>query len=82
MATTERGHDTTAGSEAPEVGQLVRDTTRNKVGVVMGEWAGRYSLRPVGGGLEWEAVNVLPVPAREELSIRLAAKNSGDRWGK
>jgi hypothetical protein len=82
MATTERAQNAKAGSHTPEVGQLVRDPSRDKVGVVMGEWGGRYQLRPVKGGLEWDAVVVVPLSAREELSVRLAVKNSGDRWGK
>ncbi|MFI2348667.1 hypothetical protein ACH492_16780 [Streptomyces sp. NPDC019443] len=82
MATTERAQEATAGSGEPEVGQLVRDMTTDKVGVVMGDWAGRYMLRPLGGGLEWDAVKVAPLSAREELSIRLAVANSGNRWGK
>lgn len=47
MATTERVQEVTAGSEASEVGQLVRDASKDKVGVIMGNLAGRYQLRPV-----------------------------------
>lgn len=82
LATTERAQEATAGSDVPEVGRLAYDLSAKKVGVLMGEWAGRYMLRPLEGGREWDAVNVRPVTAREELSARLAVKNSGDRWRK
>ncbi|WP_230396108.1 hypothetical protein, partial [Streptomyces blattellae] len=65
----------------PVVGALVRDTATNKDGVYMGQWAGRHMIRPLGGGLEWDATKVRPLTAREELSARLAVKNSGNRWG-
>lgn len=82
MATTERAQEATAGSDVPEVGQLAYDLSAKKVGVLMGEWAGRYMLRPLEGGREWDAVSVRRATAREELSARLAVKNSGNRWGK
>ncbi|MDT0322141.1 hypothetical protein [Streptomyces millisiae] len=46
----------------PNVGALVCDETRKRIGVFMG-MAGPFAmLRPVGGGKEWE---VMPEDVRE-----------------
>ncbi|MFD7677570.1 hypothetical protein [Streptomyces sp. NPDC060187] len=45
------GHDEASG---PGIGDLARDTTKNKVGVFMGEVGGLCLLRPINGGREWE----------------------------
>ncbi|QKW08181.1 hypothetical protein HUT18_19155 [Streptomyces sp. NA04227] len=42
-------------SDVPVVGETVRDTNRDRVGVVMGREGGLFQLRPPGGGLEWDA---------------------------
>lgn len=65
------------------IGELAKDTTRNRIGVVMGEVGGRVQMRPIGGGKEWDAVpdKVKPPSAREELSARLAIKNRNRRAG-
>ncbi|MFE9659403.1 hypothetical protein [Streptomyces sp. NPDC005955] len=39
----------------PPVGAFVRDTARGKAGTFRGEIGGRWLLRPLGGGREWEA---------------------------
>jgi hypothetical protein len=74
----------TLGSERPQMGALVKDVGEpNRVGVVCNE--GPYlQLRPVGGGKEWDAEpgRVRLLTAREELSVRLAERNEGSRWGK
>ena len=44
-----------AQPDRPGVGALVRDHKKDRVGVVMGELAGLVYLRPVGGGVEWNA---------------------------
>ncbi|MFD7548664.1 hypothetical protein [Streptomyces sp. NPDC059816] len=41
--------------DPPQPGTLVRDTQRDTLGTFMGEVGGRWLLRPLGGGLEWEA---------------------------
>ena len=38
----------------PNVGSLVRDTAKDRVGVYMGKMGPFAMLRPVGGGKEWE----------------------------
>ncbi|MDF3140383.1 MULTISPECIES: hypothetical protein [unclassified Streptomyces] len=67
----------------PDIGELAKDTARNRIGVVMGEVGGRVQIRPIGGGAEWDAMpdDVKPPSAREELSARLAIKNGNSRDG-
>lgn len=67
----------------PGIGELAKDTSRNRIGVVMDEVGGRVQIRPIGGGAEWDALpdNVEPPSAREELSARLAIKNRNRRAG-
>ncbi|MEV5358207.1 hypothetical protein [Streptomyces sp. NPDC052693] len=67
----------------PGIGELAKDTARGRIGVVMGELGGRVHLRPIGGGKEWEAVpeTVKAPSTREELSARLAVRNSNSRYG-
>ncbi|MFH8618571.1 hypothetical protein ACH4E8_26375 [Streptomyces sp. NPDC017979] len=36
-------------------GTVVRDNATERIGVVMAHSGARYSLRPRGGGLEWDA---------------------------
>lgn len=52
-------------------------------GVVMGEVGARVQIRPIGGGLEWDALpdNVVAPTTREELSARLAIRNGNSRDG-
>jgi hypothetical protein len=52
-------------TNAPVVGALVRDTKRDRVGVYMGQGGPYAMLRPVGGGLEWQAH---PADLRPEVS--------------
>ncbi|GGW56231.1 hypothetical protein GCM10010503_36690 [Streptomyces lucensis JCM 4490] len=49
----------------------------------MGEIGARVQIRPIGGGVEWDAWpdNVVAPTAREELSGRLAIKD-GNRRGR
>lgn len=39
----------------PDIGELAKDTARNRIGVVMGDFGGRVQMRPIRGGLEWDA---------------------------
>ncbi|GEC08757.1 hypothetical protein SSP24_64120 [Streptomyces spinoverrucosus] len=65
----------------PGIGELAKDSARGRIGVVMGEVGGRVQIRPIGGGMEWDARpdNVVALNAREELSARLAVKNGNSR---
>jgi hypothetical protein len=67
----------------PVIGQLAKDAASGRIGVVMGEVGARVQVRPVGGGVEWDALpdNVVAPTAREELSVRLAIKNANSRDG-
>ncbi|WP_327404199.1 hypothetical protein OG194_31715 [Streptomyces sp. NBC_01288] len=67
----------------PGIGELAKDTSRGRIGIVMGEVGTRVQIRPVGGGVEWDALpdNVVAPTAREELSVRLAIKNANSRDG-
>lgn len=65
----------------PGIGELAKDTVSGRCGVVMGEVGGRVQMRPIRGGVEWDAVpdNVVALSAREELSARLAIRNGNSR---
>lgn len=40
---------------APVVGSAVQDTTRDRVGIVVGHEGPYLQLRPLSGGREWDA---------------------------
>ena len=67
----------------PGIGELAKDIASGRIGVVMGELGGRVQIRPMGGGVEWDAMpaNVEALSAREELSARLAVRNGNSRVG-
>lgn len=67
----------------PGIGELAKDTASGRIGVVMGEVGARVQIRPIGGGVEWDAKpdNVVASTAREELTARLAIKNGNSRDG-
>jgi hypothetical protein len=67
----------------PGIGELAKDSAKDRIGIVMGEVGGRVQIRPIGGGMEWDALpkNVTAPSAREELSARLAIKNGNSRYG-
>ncbi|WP_210589379.1 hypothetical protein [Streptomyces sp. GESEQ-35] len=67
----------------PGIGELAKDRARGRIGVVMDEAGGRVQIRPIRGGVEWDAVpdNVVALSAREELSARLAVKNGNSQVG-
>ena len=65
----------------PRLGDAVEDTQRQKVGKVMGFVGPYVQLRPVGGGVEWEAHpdRLQPVTLAEALSAGLAVANARSR---
>ncbi|MCX4821990.1 hypothetical protein OG883_19290 [Streptomyces sp. NBC_01142] len=67
----------------PGIGELAKDTASGRIGVLMGETGGRVQMRPIRGGIEWDAMpdKVAALSAREELSARLAVKNNNSRVG-
>lgn len=68
--------------DLPELGALVVDTSRaDRVGEFRGVAGTRWSLRPVGGGREWEAEpgHVRPALLMEQLRARTARLNARSR---
>ncbi|MFG2195608.1 hypothetical protein [Streptomyces sp. NPDC048639] len=67
----------------PGIGNLAKDTTNGRIGVVMAMIGGRVQLRPINGGTEWDAKpdKVVALRARDELSARLAIRNGNSRTG-
>lgn len=67
----------------PDVGELAKDSSSGRIGVVMDKAFGRVQIRPIGGGNEWNAMpaDVVTPSAREELSARLAVRNDNSRKG-
>ncbi|QNP75905.1 hypothetical protein IAG44_22645 [Streptomyces roseirectus] len=63
------------------LGDVVRDTGRGKVGEVMGFIGPYVQVRPVGGGIEWDARPELlrPVSAAEALSANVSVANARSR---
>ncbi|MFB8773327.1 hypothetical protein [Streptomyces broussonetiae] len=72
-----------AGSRYEE-GEVVRDLVRDRVGVVMGREGPYLQLRPLGGGVEWDAdpARTEPLTATEVLQARVAEANARSRRGR
>lgn len=67
--------------QRPAVGELAKDTAKDRIGIVMGRIGGRVQIRPLQGGVEWDAMpDAVEAPSpREELSARLAVRNEMTR---
>ncbi|WP_237327763.1 hypothetical protein [Streptomyces sp. CBMAI 2042] len=68
--------------ELPSPGALLVDMSRgDRVGEFRGVAGPRWSLRPVGGGIEWEAEprHVRPALLIEQLRARTARLNARSR---
>ncbi|GHJ36004.1 hypothetical protein [Streptomyces sp. TS71-3] len=65
-------------------GTPVRDTARNRIGVVMDHQGPYFQLRPLDGGREWDAApeDVRPVGPGEVLRARVADANQRSRRGR
>jgi hypothetical protein len=68
---------------APPPGTAVRDTARNRVGIVMGHVGPYLQLRPLSGGREWDAApdRVQLLTTEELLRARVAEVNARSRSG-
>ncbi|MET9390768.1 MULTISPECIES: hypothetical protein [Streptomyces] len=68
-------------SEVPAVGEAVRDTTRDRVGRVMGHEGPYLQVRPLDGGREWDADprHVRTLSQDELLSALVAEVNARSR---
>ncbi|KRV50858.1 hypothetical protein AQ490_12945 [Wenjunlia vitaminophila] len=67
----------------PTVGETVRDTQRDRIGVVMGHVGPHVQLRPLGGGREWDAdpARLERVPVSTALRPLVAEANARSRKG-
>ncbi|MFJ2904603.1 hypothetical protein [Streptomyces sp. NPDC087212] len=63
---------------APAVGTLVVDTGQETVAEFRAELAGRWYLRPVTGGVEWDVDprTVRPASPEQRLRVELARANA------
>ncbi|AWK08255.1 MULTISPECIES: hypothetical protein [Streptomyces] len=71
-------------SAAPAVGALVVDTRVDQLGEFRGVAGPYWSLRPLGGGTEWDAEpeHVRPADPKERLraeTARVNARSRGER---
>ncbi|MFI9627433.1 hypothetical protein [Streptomyces sp. NPDC052042] len=57
------------------------DLSQDRVGEFRGEWCGQWSLRPIGGGVEWTVAPEAARPADpiERLRAELARANRRSR---
>jgi len=62
----------------PKPNEIVRDAGTSRVGRIVGFEAGRYYLRPLRGGLEWEVKprDIQAMTREEVLSARVDAENA------
>jgi len=76
-----RGPAPERSGEGARRGDVVRDTGTDKVGEVMGFVGPYVQVRPVGGGVEWDARPELlrPVSEPEALSARVAVAKARPR---
>ncbi|MER5769983.1 hypothetical protein [Streptomyces sp. NPDC001985] len=67
----------------PDLGEVAKDTSLKKVGRVMGQVGGRYQLRPLAGGREWDVrpEHLAPAARSDVLSAWVAEINSRSRRG-
>jgi len=67
----------------PEIGTLFLDVSRDRIGEFRGEWAGMWALRPLRGGVEWDAKpgDVRPVTAEQALRAKVEVANRRSRRG-
>ncbi|MEV6161627.1 hypothetical protein AB0L71_06835 [Streptomyces sp. NPDC052052] len=67
----------------PRIGAVVKDVRTDRFGVVLATIGGRVQLRPVSGGMSWDAEpdGIEVLSSRQELTVRLAALNAESRRG-
>ncbi|MFE5026330.1 hypothetical protein ACFRAO_24190 [Streptomyces sp. NPDC056656] len=70
--------------KTPGIGEMVKDTKRDRVGVVMGHEGSYVQLRPPKGGREWDAnpEHITRVSEGELLSARVAEENAQSSRGR
>ncbi|WP_424888106.1 hypothetical protein [Streptomyces sp. XH2] len=63
-----------------EIGDLVTDTTRDRIGRVV-RWDGDVvSIAPLGGGEPWQTATYRPANDKDRLRARVAVINRERRW--
>ncbi|MEE1939662.1 hypothetical protein V1L54_09585 [Streptomyces sp. TRM 70361] len=74
-------NNSSATRDLPEIGTLVVDTGRDRIGVVMDHMDDLVQLRPPGGGREWDCrpSRIRPATRAETLSARVSAANADSR---
>ncbi|MFE7464898.1 hypothetical protein ACFU6R_12470 [Streptomyces sp. NPDC057499] len=74
------GHDEQG---KPSFGDLVKDVDRNRVGVLMDRVGGRYQVRPMNGGKEWEVEpdSIVIPTASERVQALNGTRNRMTRLG-
>ncbi|MGW3323847.1 hypothetical protein [Streptomyces virginiae] len=67
-----------------ETGSVMRDAKVDLIGVVAGAADGKFQLRPLAGGLEWDVdpPDLKPVSPHEELKARLAVESERSIHGR
>ncbi|OKJ43529.1 hypothetical protein [Streptomyces sp. CB01580] len=65
----------------PAPGTVMVDLSQDRVGEFRGEWCGKWSLRPVGGGVEWtvDPEDVRPADPIQRLRAELTRANRRSR---
>jgi hypothetical protein len=65
----------------PPLHRIVEDTATQKIGRIMAFVGGYVQLRPIGGGLEWDAnlKDLRTLTAKEALSAGVAIANARSR---
>ncbi|MGX4688985.1 hypothetical protein [Streptomyces sp. JNUCC 63] len=78
---TSPGPGPTGPRPAPPPGTAVRDTARDRVGIVMGHEGPYLQLRLLSGGREWNAdpADVRPVSPAELLRAQVREANARSR---
>ncbi|WP_282700055.1 hypothetical protein [Streptomyces sp. CC219B] len=69
------------GPYEPRLGDVVEDTAARKFGKVLGFVGPYVQLRPIGGGIEWDARpdKLRPATAEEAISAGVARANARSR---
>lgn len=69
------------GTRVPEIGEAVFDSTRERVGRIMGREGPYLQLRPLVGGVEWDADphQVRPLDQDELLRALVSEANARSR---
>ncbi|WP_053725462.1 hypothetical protein [Streptomyces sp. WM6378] len=78
MTVDDGSHSSPGTRPSPTIGDTVRDTRRNRFGIVTDRIGPYLRLRPLTGGRAWEAASedTEPVSEPEALRARLAEVNA------